>query len=242
MKKSLLTSILISLFFINIKSKLCQENKICPDNVDKFKSSNNTINNKHAKLNDNFKYYLSNKNIDFSCDNKKLTLKFEGVAQNKSQEPKYDFRVIYTARFYDKQKLGVDNIQAVVDNEEPIYILPMIKLGNETKDKVEWEINIKENKNREQIVLVTGEASLNENYQTFFYNSFVVKYVKDRNLEFWIIFCCMVGIILITYCVINLIILCMGQEDRPSIKVDDVDPVQNVSARDTFEDNSGTAS
>lgn len=242
-KSSLIFAIFISLFFIKIDSKKCQNTENCLDKIDETLKKESPTKEKIKQFKDEIKYYLANKTIDIICDNKKLTMNFNGVEQSKGKdEPDADFSVTYLAKFYDKEKLGIDNIQTLLENEEPIFVSPIVKLGNETKEKIEWEVNIKENEGREQIVQVTAEASLYGNSELFVYDSFTFKYVKDRNLEFWIIFYCMIGMIIIVYCFMIILLKYRGEIEKSQLKVDEAGEVRIDSERPTMQDNSGVTS
>jgi hypothetical protein len=245
-KSSLIFLLFVSFLFININSKKCKNKDIYlnKDNEKSLKSESNV--NKQNKVQAATEYYQLNKKIEIIQDNKKLTMSFDGVVQDPKGIPNNDFKVIYIARFYDKQQLGIDTIQSFIENIDPLYTRYMIKIGNDTKEKMNWEIEIEENSNRTQIAILTAEAMLNSKIEKFNYNSFIFKYEKkkkDRTNEFWIIFGGMVGIVLITYCAITIFIIITKNKEKPTEKPEDLDAIQSPSQRETVtQDNSGTTS
>ena len=238
-KLTIFLSILISFLFTGINSKKCRESAKCPGQFEEIIQSS-----PQKETSDNLKYVLPNKNVDFSRDGKKLTLKFKGVL-NKSnlQSPFDELKVIYIVRFYDKAKLDIDNILAVLEIEKPLKRYGMLKLQDEISENEEWEVDIEENDEREQIVQLIAQASSKESTETFVYNSFSFKYEKgDHKREFWIIFAAMVGIILLTFCALTLYIFIKGDDARPSLKVKELNAFQNDEGRPTNTDNSATTS
>ena len=239
MKKSFL--IIISFLFIFITSKKCKEKRICSNHVDE-----ETQNFQAQDKNNNLNYNLANKNIDFSLEGKKLTMNFNGITKSSNlQNPFDDFKVIYIVRFFDKETLGIDNIQAIIELEKPLYRFAMIKLEDEIQDKLSWEIEIQENNKKEQIVQLIAEASSKEKTERFVYDSFTFTYglekKEDKTFEFWLIFGGFVGMIIITYCVMTLYIL-FSDKERLTYKINNASSIEKGYEGHSFQDNSGTTS
>ena len=239
MKKSFL--IIISFLFIFINSKKCKEKRICSNHVDE-----EIQNVQEQDKNNNLEYNLANKNIDFSLEGKKLTMNFNGITKPSNlQNPFDDFKVIYIVRFFDKETLGIDNIQAIIELEKPLYRFAMIKLEDEIQDKLSWEVEIQENDKKEQIVQLIAEASSKEKTERFVYNSFTFTYglekKEDKTFEFWLIFGGFVGMIIITYCVMTLYILFIDKE-RLTYKRNNASSIEKGYEGHSFQDNSGTTS
>jgi hypothetical protein len=239
MKKSFL--IIISFLFIFITSKKCKEKRICSNHVDE-----EIQNFQEQDKNNNLKYNLANKNIDFSLEGKKLTMNFNGITKPSNlQNPFDDFKVIYIVRFFDKETLGLDNIQAIIELEKPLYRFAMIKLDDEIQDKLSWEVEVQENNKKEQIVQLIAEASSKEKTERFVYDSFTFTYglekKEDKTFEFWLIFGGFVGMIIITYCVMTLYILFIDKE-RLTYKINNASSIEKGYEGHSFQDNSGTTS
>ena len=107
-------------------------------------------------------------------------MNFTGIYESESGNISPDFKVIYTANFYDKEKLGIDEIKAELQWETPLYNYSIVKIGEETKDKINWVVNINKNEQREQIVQVKAEAILEDNKEVYIYNSFIFKYSEKK--------------------------------------------------------------
>ena len=237
MKKSFL--IIISFLFIFITSKKCKEKRICSNHIDE-----EIQNFQEQDKNNNLKYNLANKNIDFSLEGKKLTMNFNGITKPSNlQNPFDDFKVIYIVRFFDKETLGIDNIQAIIELEKPLYRFAMIKLDDEIQDKLSWEVEVQENNKKEQIVQLIAEASSKEKTERFVYDSFTFTYglekKEDKTFEFWLIFGGFVGMIIITYCVMTLYILFIDKE-RLTYKINNASSIEKEYEGHSFQDNSGT--
>jgi hypothetical protein len=214
-KNPLFFAILISFILFNIKSKKCLDNK-CPD-------SETLKDIPKSEIKSSLKYYFANKNINFSQANTKLTLEFDGISQYESEDPNIDYTVTYIANFYDKESLGINNVQAKIQGIKPLYREHLVKFGEETKERINWEIEIKKNDEKIQLVQVIAQANYLGNTQEFCYNNFYFKYKVDRYLEFWIIFCGFVGIICLTFCCMFIyIIFAKKDERRPSIGITDL--------------------
>ena len=184
---------------------------------------------------------MENRQLEATLNEKKITLDFEGIKQTKSEDPSDDFRVIYTAIFYDKETINVDNIQTIVNYEKPLYRHSIVKHGEETKDHINWKVNIKENDKKEQISIVVAEAKLNGHTEYYYYNFFSFTFGKaDRKFEFWLIFFGMIGIILLTYLALAIyIVLTRGKEEK-NVKLNNLSPgLLNNSERPTVVDDSG---
>ena len=64
-----------------------------------------------------------------------------------------------------------------------------MKHGEETKDHINWKVNIRENDSKEQIAIVVAEATLNGHTEYYYYNFFSFTFGKaDRKFEFSVCF------------------------------------------------------
>ena len=239
MKKSaIICSILISFFFISINSKRCNGIDKCPDQFEE------TTKNMQAKdIKANLKYSLANKKIDFSVDGKKLTMNFNSILNKNTLgtlgNPFDELKIIYIVRIYDKEKLGIDNLQAILENEKPLTRHAIVKLSDEITPNISWEVEIDDNENKDQIVQLIAEASSIDGTERFMYDSFIFNCGEDKHQDlFWIILAAMVGVILLTYVCLTLYILCKGDDTRPSLKVNDISAVQSDEDRPTLDENS----
>ena len=150
-----------------------------------FISSSNS---KRFSLNE-LKYYQKNKTIEYSLNELKLTMNFEGIHESESGEPNSNFTVKYTANFYNQENDGT-----------LLYSYSLIKIGEETKGKINWVVDIQKNDQKDQKVEIKAKASLNgNNTENFNYDTFVIKYTVDKTLEFWGIYCGYIGAIIITF-------------------------------------------
>ena len=249
-KSSLIFSTFILFLFICINSKRCKEKKLYSnpedESIQKFQFQ--------EKKNEP-KYNLVNKTIDFSLEGKKLTMNFNGITkQSNLQNPFDEFKVIYIVRFYDKKTLDIDNIQAIIELEKPLYRFAMIKLEEEIQDKISWELEIQENEDNEQVVQLIAEASSKEKTERFMYDSFIFAHKQekkddkddkkekvDKTFEFWLIFGGFVGMIIITYCVMTLYILFIDKE-RLTYKINNASSIEKEYEGHSFQDNYGTTS
>ena len=213
-KNILFVSLFISFLLSNIGAKKCFGSK-CP---------NNEIKEEKPKVEENklgLQYSMPNKNIDFSHENLEMTLKFDGINQYQSDYPKIDYRVTYIANFYDKESLGIDNIQTVITGVEPLYRKYLVKFGNETNDKIEWDIEIEKNDDKTQVLQVIAEASYLGTTETYFYNPIYFKHKIEKTTEFWVIFCGFIGMICLTFCGMFVYFLIGKKEDSTTIDINE---------------------
>ena len=210
-KNSVLIFIFHSFLFFKIYLKENLIDNICPNNgnlipkkllMDELPSKK-----KEKQSKDELNFYFRERNININITNNglKLRLNFIGIEQSKFQSPNSDFKVIYTIKFYDKEKLGLDYIKTIID-EEPLYQYSLVKIGNETKGVINWAVDINGTDNQYQIVQLLGEASYKNIKEIYLYNSLILKITKekekvkkDRTFEFWIILMSYLGIVLITF-------------------------------------------
>ena len=237
-KSSIIFSIFISFLFLAINTKKCRNREL---NTEQY--TEKTDNPQTKESGNKLKYNLSNKKIDYSIDGDKITLNFDGVTnQAKFREPLNEFKVIYIVKFYDKEKLGVDSIQGVIEFEKPLSHSAKVILQDEITEKMSWEVDIEKNDEKDQVVQLVAEASSKDGTERFMYDSFIFHYDSSDNKKFifWLIYGGMMGIVLLTYCAMHIYIFFKGEDSRPSLKVNDVSAVQNEEERETF--NSGTTS
>ena len=141
-----------------------------------------------------FKYFQPNKTIDYSLKESKLTMNFEGIHQFESEEPDSEFTVNYTANFYNQENDGAF-----------LYSYSLVKIGNQTKGKVNWEVDIQKNDEKNQTVEIKAEASFNDIKENFGYDTFIIKYTEkeeeksDKTFEFWMIYFGFLGSIILTF-------------------------------------------
>jgi len=141
-----------------------------------------------------FKYFQPNKTIDYSLKESKLTMNFEGIHQFESEEPDSEFTVNYTANFYNQENDGA-----------LLYSYSLAKKGNQTKGKVNWEVDIQKNDEKNQTVEIKAEASFNDIKENFGYDTFIIKYTEkeeeksDKTFEFWMIYFGFLGSIILTF-------------------------------------------
>ena len=141
-----------------------------------------------------FKYYQPNKTIEYSLKESKLTMNFEGIHQFESEEPDSEFTVNYTANFYNQENDGA-----------LLYSYSLAKKGNQTKGKVNWEVDIQKNDEKNQTVEIKAEASFNDIKENFGYDTFIIKYTEkeeeksDKTFEFWMIYFGFLGSIILTF-------------------------------------------
>ena len=149
-----------------------------------------------SSFSNEFKYFQPNKTIEYSLKGLKLTMDFEGIHQFESEEPDSEFTVNYTANFYNQENAGT-----------LLYSYSLDKKGNETKGKVNWEVDIQKNDQKNQTVEIKAEASLNNTKEPFNYDTFTIKYTEkdeadnksDKQFEFWMIYFGFIGSIIITF-------------------------------------------
>ena len=141
-----------------------------------------------------FKYFQPNKTIEYSLKESKLTMNFEGIHQFESEEPDSEFTVNYTANFYNQENDGA-----------LLYSYSLAKKGNQTKGKVNWEVDIQKNEQKNQTVEIKAEASFNDIKENFGYDTFIIKYTEkeeeksDKTFEFWMIYFGFLGSIILTF-------------------------------------------
>ena len=141
-----------------------------------------------------FKYFQPNKTIEYSLKESKLTMNFEGIHQFESEEPDSEFTVNYTANFYNQENDGAF-----------LYSYSLVKIGNQTKGKVNWEVDIQKNEQKNQTVEIKAEASFNDIKENFGYDTFIIKYNEkeeeksDKTFEFWMIYFGFLGSIILTF-------------------------------------------
>ena len=141
-----------------------------------------------------FKYFQPNKTIEYSLKESKLTMNFEGIHQFESEEPDSEFTVNYTANFYNQENDGA-----------LLYSYSLAKKGNQTKGKVNWEVDIQKNDEKNQTVEIKAEASFNGIKENFGYDTFIIKYTEkeeeksDKTFEFWMIYFGFLGSIILTF-------------------------------------------
>ena len=141
-----------------------------------------------------FKYFQPNKTIEYGLKESKLTMNFEGIHQFESEEPDSEFTVNYTANFYNQENDGAF-----------LYSYSLAKKGNQTKGKVNWEVDIQKNDEKNQTVEIKAEASFNDIKENFGYDTFIIKYTEkeeeksDKTFEFWMIYFGFLGSIILTF-------------------------------------------
>lgn len=231
-KNLLFVSILVSFLLINIESKKCCQNQSPNTEIIKDETKGKT----KAAL----QYYMPNKIINFSHENLQLKMEFDGINQFESEYPKLDYRVTYIASFYDRESLGIDNIQSPLIGVEPLYREYLVKFGNDTKGKISWEIEMEKNDEKIQVAQIIAQASYLGNTEEFCYNSFYFKFKNDKTTEFWVIFCGFIGIICLTFCAMFIFFLFAGKNERKSLQYNDINAIQNESERESRQDNSKT--
>ena len=228
--------IIIFCILVNIHSLRSKDRDTCPNKFNDF-----LLKDSKAQVKNMLKYYQKNKTIEYELDELTLKMSFIGIAQYESAEPSSDFRVNYTINFYDKEKLGIDEIRALIDFEIPLYNYRVEKKGTETKGEINWEVKVQENNNKKQIVQLVAEASFEGNKEIYVYNSFVFSYNKeeedttDKKQEiFWIIFFSFIGAIIITFGVMYVYFYATIEIGRDTLKLSNIDPEieQRVSNED----------
>jgi hypothetical protein len=121
-------------------------------------------------------------------------MNFEGIHQFESEEPDSEFTVNYTANFYNQENDGAF-----------LYSYSLVKIGNQTKGKVNWEVDIQKNEQKNQTVEIKAEASFNDIKENFGYDTFIIKYTEkeeeksDKTFEFWMIYFGFLGSIILTF-------------------------------------------
>ena len=153
-----------------------------------------SLGNSKSFFSNEFKYFQPNKTIDYNLKESKLTMNFEGIHQFESEEPDSEFTVNYTANFYNQENDGA-----------LLYSYSLAKKGNQTKGKVNWEVDIQKNEQKNQTVEIKAEASFNDIKENFGYDTFIIKYTEkeeeksDKTFEFWMIYFGFLGSIILTF-------------------------------------------
>lgn len=153
-----------------------------------------SLGNSKSFFSNEFKYFQPNKTIEYSLKESKLTMNFEGIHQFESEEPDSEFTVNYTANFYNQENDGA-----------LLYSYSLAKKGNQTKGKVNWEVDIQKNDEKNQTVEIKAEASFNDIKENFGYDTFIIKYTEkeeeksDKTFEFWMIYFGFLGSIILTF-------------------------------------------
>lgn len=226
MKNKKCSFFLIIIFLsIKINSKKYLDDNISPYDLNSFLIQYS----KEAPMaptKDNFTYYQKEKNITISLENQKLKINFNGIKQSKSENPDSNFKVNYTLNFYDQKKLDIDFISAVLEEGTPLYTYSLLKQGEETKELINWEINIKTNDKKEQIAQLIAEASFEDNKEVYVYNSFRFTYKEeekgDSTFQFWIIFGCYIFFITITFIFMYVYFYATLEIGRNTLKVNNI--------------------
>ena len=237
-KNVFLFLIFISCLSFETYSKRCGKGNICPNNFNYFLEKNSiNIPSNSPQFKDNLRYYQSDKIIETSFDKLKLKLNFNCIHQSKTENPDENFLVSFTLNFYDKATIGIDEINAVLDWETPLYSYSLAKKGEETKGKIDWEVDIKPNEEKEQIVQLIANASLGNITEVYIYNSFRFTYKAkkeeekeeekkeekvDNSFTFWIIFFAYVGATIITFIVMYVIFYATIEIGRNTLALNNI--------------------
>ena len=162
-------------------------------------------------------FFLSNdRTITYELNGDNLKMTFNGIREcEKGCTLHDDFKVIYIIKFYNKEKIGNEEIKNIIVDEEYLYEYSISKFGgDETSKKVDWKVNVQKYNKIEQLVQIVGYASYADNEEIFSYNTFNVKYEgeeedddeddeeknkDDNRFKFRIILFCFVLIIIITF-------------------------------------------
>ena len=151
-----------------------------------------SLGNSKSFFSNEFKYYQTNDTIDYSLKGLKLTMNFEGIHQFESGDPDPDFQVIYTANFYNQEN------GAVLP-----YNYSFAKTGGEAQGKINLDVEIQKNDQKNQIVQIKAKASFNNTEENFTYKNFTIKYTEeeksDKTFEFWMIYFGFLGSIILTF-------------------------------------------
>lgn len=215
MKKSSLFLLILSFFFIDANLKKCGEE--CPDQIKEILDEITEKKNSLAQFKESGNYYFTNKNVKVNRTSLKLTMNFDGI-QTRTEEK--DFNVVYTAKFYDREKLGIYIINDYIQ-EPSLYNYSIAFSGDEAKKNIDWEVEIQKNDEKYQIVQIDVNANSSAGSEMLAYNSFTFKYGKekqDRTFEFWLIFGCMNGIVVLTFIAMTIYFACKGELGRPSVQ------------------------
>ena len=186
-----------------------------------------------------FKYFQPNKTIDYSLKESKLTMNFEGIHQFESEEPDSEFTVNYTANFYNQENDGAF-----------LYSYSLAKKGNQTKGKVNWEVDIQKNDEKNQTVEIKAEASFNDIKENFGYDTFIIKYTEkeeeksDKTFEFWMIYFGFLGSIILTFGVMYVYFYATMEIGRNTLMLNNLsaglDEGSSAQEKDSHEENPRT--
>ena len=105
--------------------------------------------------------------------------------------------------------------------EPSLYNYSIAFSGDEAKKNIDWEVEIQKNDEKYQIVQIDVNANSSAGSEMLAYNSFTFKYGKekqDRTFEFWLIFGCMNGIVVLTFIAMTIYFACKGELGRPSVQ------------------------
>ena len=213
--ESSLFLLILSFFIIDTNLKKCGEE--CPDQIKEILDEITEKKNSLAQFKESGNYYFTNKNVKVNRTSLKLTMNFDGI-QTRTEEK--DFNVVYTAKFYDREKLGIYIINDYIQ-EPSLYNYSIAFSGDEAKKNIDWEVEIQKNDEKYQIVQIDVNANSSAGSEMLAYNSFTFKYGKekqDRTFEFWLIFGCMNGIVVLTFIAMTIYFACKGELGRPSVQ------------------------
>jgi hypothetical protein len=174
------------------------------------KNNNNDVTTYYVKYrvdtNNPTYYYLdSNRTIDREIKEKKVKMKFNNVQECIGDKCTIhdNFQVEYDALFYDKNT--PDNIKNIIVGQVPLLTKEVIKTGAETKNLIEWEIDLENDFDRlnGSLVQVIAYGKYEDNSELFVYDVFRVvedeNTPENRDFEFYIILICYVAIIVLTF-------------------------------------------
>ena len=179
-----------------------------------------------------FKYILNNKTIVYNLNELKLTMNFEGIHQFDGEDPKSNFTVNYTANFYNQE----------ISEKTFLYSFTLNKIGEETKGRIEWIVNVEKNDQNNQIVLIKAEASYNDDKENIEYDPFTIKYTEkeeedDKTVAFWVIYFSFIGAIIITFGVMYVYFYATLEIGRDTLMLNNLGSGLNESKADQEKDN-----
>lgn len=235
----LLFLISFSFLFYNINSRRNINNEFCFNEFD-FLTENNDQ--PESQWKNESKYYFKDKNIKYTFDKQRLKMNFTGIQQFKDgSDPDSNYKVTYKISFYDKEKLGLDSIKAVLEDEKSLYNYTIVKSGKDTKGTINWEVDVKENgdDNKHQIAQLFAEASFEDIVEIYPYESFIFKYSEkqekekeDRTFEFWLIFGGFMGIIVISFLITYVYIYATMEFGRRTLMLNNIPSTFDESSSD----------
>ena len=198
-----------------------------------------SLGNSKSFFSNEFKYFQPNKTIEYSLKESKLTMNFEGIHQFESEEPDSEFIVNYTANFYNQENDGAF-----------LYSYSLVKIGNQTKGKVNWEVDIQKNDEKNQTVEIKAEASFNDIKENFGYDTFIIKYTEkeeeksDKTFEFWMIYFGFLGSIILTFGVMYVYFYATMEIGRNTLMLNNLsaglDEGSSAQEKDSHEENPRT--